>query len=282
MHRRRSWYLVFLVYTLLGAVLAVGVAVWSANPSADFDTFDPTREGFVIVDRTCGIDIFDPTFDKPIERRTWTRQTRDGGIHAGIMHERTVSRLTLQTYAFDDDAPPIARLAAELGESGLPGWAVHLERFRELTKGTTLKVTAYGWPLRCFASAEASADEPNGPNWHRQGSRCMIRYKAWSGLAAVWHSQDGSILVPYKPLWGGLAANSLLFGAAWATVLRLGWGTATGLRVRRRRRRGFCTQCGYDLRGGFAGGCPECGWNRPCATAQSPSGSSPNGTTQSA
>ncbi|MDY7110541.1 MAG: hypothetical protein SYC29_18065 [Planctomycetota bacterium] len=27
--------------------------------------------------------------------------------------------------------------------------------------------------------------------------------------------------------------------------------------------RGLCPSCGYDLRGDFAAGCPECGWNRP-------------------
>ena len=25
---------------------------------------------------------------------------------------------------------------------------------------------------------------------------------------------------------------------------------------------GRCFACGYDLRGDYAGGCPECGWNR--------------------
>jgi hypothetical protein len=31
---------------------------------------------------------------------------------------------------------------------------------------------------------------------------------------------------------------------------------------RKRRARGLCTECGYDLRGDYAGGCPECGWRR--------------------
>jgi hypothetical protein len=32
-------------------------------------------------------------------------------------------------------------------------------------------------------------------------------------------------------------------------------------------RRGRCLTCGYDLRGDFAAGCPECGWNRKEAKA---------------
>ncbi|MCC6678002.1 MAG: hypothetical protein IT436_12735 [Phycisphaerales bacterium] len=34
-------------------------------------------------------------------------------------------------------------------------------------------------------------------------------------------------------------------------------------RSERRLAHGLCPPCGYDLRGEFEAGCPECGWNRP-------------------
>jgi hypothetical protein len=37
---------------------------------------------------------------------------------------------------------------------------------------------------------------------------------------------------------------------------------ARGGKRTRRRRRGLCPACGYDVKGAFEGGCPECGWNR--------------------
>lgn len=63
--------------------------------------------------------------------------------------------------------------------------------------------------------------------------------------------------LPLYPLWPGFAINSLVFGCALGLVFA--WGSA--LRRKRRRRRGLCEQCGYDLRGrGDAHDrCPECG-----------------------
>ncbi len=36
----------------------------------------------------------------------------------------------------------------------------------------------------------------------------------------------------------------------------------------RRRRRGQCPACGYDLRHGMHAGCPECGWRRSGVRSQ--------------
>jgi hypothetical protein len=69
--------------------------------------------------------------------------------------------------------------------------------------------------------------------------------------------------LPLTPLWLGFAVNTLLYGI----VL---WLLIPGPFVLRRHvrvRRGRCPKCGYDLRGSFDAGCPECGWNRQPTTA---------------
>lgn len=51
----------------------------------------------------------------------------------------------------------------------------------------------------------------------------------------------------------------------WLVTLVLAAGMTrllVGSRATRRRRRGHCPKCGYDLRHALDAGCPECGWNR--------------------
>jgi len=40
------------------------------------------------------------------------------------------------------------------------------------------------------------------------------------------------------------------------------WSSLFATRRMIRRKRGHCIKCGYDLRGDFSAGCPECGWRR--------------------
>jgi hypothetical protein len=69
--------------------------------------------------------------------------------------------------------------------------------------------------------------------------------------------------LPGRIVWAGLCAGSLVYALPMLMIPLL----LRPLRARRRRRRGCCMSCGYDLRGEFDAGCPECGWNR---TAPSP------------
>ena len=58
-------------------------------------------------------------------------------------------------------------------------------------------------------------------------------------------------------MWPGFAINTVFYAA----IL---WLPFAPFQLRRylRRKRGLCIKCGYDLRGDFAAGCPECGWGR--------------------
>lgn len=68
-------------------------------------------------------------------------------------------------------------------------------------------------------------------------------------------------LLPARPIWGGLLANSALYG-----VVLLAAAVAPG-RVRRalRRRSGRCAACGYSHAGLGGTPCPECGSPAPAA-----------------
>jgi hypothetical protein len=69
--------------------------------------------------------------------------------------------------------------------------------------------------------------------------------------------------LPFRPIWTGLLGDTLAYATVWAAAA-IG---ARAWRHTRRRRRGFCPACGYDLRYNIAAGCPECGWNRKATSA---------------
>lgn len=63
-------------------------------------------------------------------------------------------------------------------------------------------------------------------------------------------------VLPLRPIWPGLLANTAIFAAPWAVLL---FGVPLARRAVRRKR-GLCEGCGYSRRGLPAGtNCPECG-----------------------
>lgn len=85
----------------------------------------------------------------------------------------------------------------------------------------------------------------------------------FGGMTSL-HNSDKTIV-----LWRNVAHDALRIVSTMALLLTLVWAvrraalfvesrTAAG-----RRARGLCPKCGYDLQGGMAAGCPECGWKRP-------------------
>ncbi len=74
---------------------------------------------------------------------------------------------------------------------------------------------------------------------------------------------------PVVPIISGVVLNAAFYAVMLVPVFALASFLTTGLTYSRRddrMDRGLCPSCAYDLRGLFAEGCPECGWNRPAAS----------------
>jgi hypothetical protein len=116
-----------------------------------------------------------------------------------------------------------------------PSWArVFRTRYRLGDIG------AYGWPVKCLHSF--TAIDPKTAKMQIVGSVGIPQGVPLAGVR-----------VPVKPLWAGLALDTLLWGAAWG----LPFVASSALRRRNRERRGACIACGYGT--GSKGPCPECG-----------------------
>lgn len=117
-----------------------------------------------------------------------------------------------------------------------------------------------GWPARCLSHVFVS----ESPSLRGENERPRRSRRAWTitlgFLDRGWQSGaegDGKLVLPYRPLWSGLAIGTAFYGLLWTLPL-LG---VPLLRRWRCRRRGLCPECGYDVKGNFAGACPECGRN---------------------
>jgi hypothetical protein len=128
--------------------------------------------------------------------------------------------------------------------AGLDLWG---ERMAPLPYWATLDAAGYvaaqGWPVRSFWWSEEvrSRDEP-------------VRGFFLIRLGRSEHP------FAYQPIWRGLLINTAFYGG----IIWLLWFDPGMIRRGVRRQRGLCVRCGYDLRGGSAGGaCPECGGGSP-------------------
>ena len=121
-----------------------------------------------------------------------------------------------------------------------------------------------GWPSRCLqweSWREFEVNFPQGttiyrneghpvPSWWRSGitvsaQRFGFGSQSWKAL-------------PIHPVYFGFVINTIFYAVfMWCVT----FGPFTARRVLRRKR-GHCIKCGYDVRGDFSAGCPECGWQR--------------------
>lgn len=110
--------------------------------------------------------------------------------------------------------------------------------------------TRTGWPLRAMAYWHEGFYGWGEFVWSRGAGPSGISHGREIGTATLPFAER---VIPLQPLWTGLICNTLIHGG----ILFLGATTVSARRTARRRRRGQCVHCGYDLAG--LATCPECG-----------------------
>lgn len=112
-----------------------------------------------------------------------------------------------------------------------------------------------GWPLRSLGAYRHVHVYPNA----RQSTK-LVKWRApWVQAWMNGHIQppakpgDPPRVWPMYPIVTGFALNTVIYAAALAGVI---WGAGWTKRWRRRRR-GMCERCGYEVAG--LAMCPECG-----------------------
>ena len=110
-------------------------------------------------------------------------------------------------------------------------------------------VRCAGWPLRSLWH-EIEPAAPRGA----AGGALVVQVPGWLNRRA--DSSGDPAMLPLRPIWPGLALDSLLFAAAWWLLL----GGITATRRALRSRRNQCPRCGYSRTGlAHESPCPECG-----------------------
>ncbi len=157
--------------------------------------------------------------------------------------------------ALDWDEPAVTRDSI-LGDAGLEQMfeAEQLRSSSIYGNPVGLMRMESGWPfrgVRCTLRYDSSLRK-----WVPLGAYSAIGVGVRDGFVAEYLSSD--VYLPLRPNLLGFLLNS---AAVWTVGFISSCMLGVLLRARRRTR-GICEVCGYDLRGLSHIGCPECGWNR--------------------
>lgn len=113
-----------------------------------------------------------------------------------------------------------------------------------------------GYPF-AVAACDRSVRDPRDAQMMAALADSMNDHPPWDQFTDQ-HMRYEPLFRPDTLLWTGFLANTAVYGTLVFILLH------SVLLVCRNTRRlhGRCPRCAYDLRGEFANGCPECGWNR--------------------
>jgi hypothetical protein len=146
-------------------------------------------------------------------------------------------------YPLAGDIPAQTRSLYKSPDRPLPTWA-RVPDEHWAPRGVTTYAAGWPWP------ALSAWEEHHPPNPARV---LRTMHDAWviarvPSVATRW--------LPLRPMWPGLIADTLFY----ATLIMASASGASCFRGCRRRQRGLCPACGYDVRATPAGApCPECG-----------------------
>ena len=172
---------------------------------------------------------------------TMTARTR-GRFNAGRLP--LLDPYGLPGEAISSSGPPLVR-PWSCDSQAVPRWG--RSSLDLVTSGgtTTLSgASARGWPRPALWYEVAIA---GGSRTNLGGIDVSAKLEPWLGPGPV---------LPCRFLPSGFAVDTALYGAVWFGLLFV-----PGYAVRaRRRHRGLCPDCAYDLRHAEHRRCPECGW----------------------
>jgi len=160
----------------------------------------------------------------------------DAGESFGLIESRYFGYMILEDFMWDDTLPGWEQVPIRT-RADVPWWSSSIAGSQDYVSRYQF---AAGWP---FAACRSYG------HWYFQEGNQI-------SLAVKLRRTNGTIVLPYGPIWPGLLANTAIYGSAWWALL-----FGPGMFIRwRRRRAGRCVKCGYDLRGLSPGSeCPECG-----------------------
>lgn len=145
----------------------------------------------------------------------------------------------------ETDLPPWARGALIPWQTTGTSWP---------PSGTEVMTAAIGrgWPfiaVWCDAGITIETTTPPSTTWSEPSGGFPLPRR--NRLGTYWAD-----ILPYRPVWGGLVANTAIYGGLWWLMLFV----PPVVRHHLRLRRGHCPHCDYNLQSLTPGtNCPECG-----------------------
>jgi hypothetical protein len=139
-------------------------------------------------------------------------------------------------------------------------WHELSTEFQDIDEGMSTSLYSdmkFGWPalsVRSRGAINLSTSAADGSYTRSiEGALSVPIVLATKGSPMV-----QSVMIPYRPIWTGLAINTILYAALFWVLLSI----KRAYRHARRMHKGRCPMCSYELEYSFIDGCPECGWRK--------------------